>query len=154
MTAIFEIQNGRLLTSGWSGSSPKIKALVMKRMWKNVVFLSSVSPIYTTKIDGGVCPPNISETVAGRTMKLAHRPRIASTMIKLNFTAHFINFSKKTIKRIVADPKRKLSPPFDSADSVPSFGHPAPGFGQNAVAIYCALRLISLGDRDRSPGFG
>ena len=39
--------------------------------------------IYTTKIDGVVCPPNISETVAGRLMKLAHRPRIASTMIKL-----------------------------------------------------------------------
>ena len=39
--------------------------------------------IYTTKIDGVVCPPNISETVEGRLMKLAHRPRIASTMIKL-----------------------------------------------------------------------
>ena len=41
------------------------------------------SAIYTTKIDGVVCPPNISETVAGRLMELAHRPRIASTMIKL-----------------------------------------------------------------------
>ncbi len=30
-----------------------------------------------------VCPPNISETVAGRLMKLAHRQRIASTTIKL-----------------------------------------------------------------------
>ena len=39
--------------------------------------------IYTTKINGVVCPPNISETVAGRLMNLAHRPRIASTMIKL-----------------------------------------------------------------------
>ena len=39
--------------------------------------------IYTTKIDGVVCPPNISETVAVRLMKLAHRPHIASTMIKL-----------------------------------------------------------------------
>ena len=39
--------------------------------------------IYTTKIDGVVCPPNISETVAGRLMKLAHLPRIASTTIKL-----------------------------------------------------------------------
>ena len=39
--------------------------------------------IYTTKIDGVVCPPNISETVAVRTAKLAHRPRIASTTIKL-----------------------------------------------------------------------
>ena len=40
------------------------------------------SDIYTTKIDGVVCPPNISETVAVRTVKLAHRPRIASTTIK------------------------------------------------------------------------
>ena len=39
--------------------------------------------IYTTKIDGVVCPPNISATVAGRLMKLAHRPRIASTATKL-----------------------------------------------------------------------
>ena len=39
--------------------------------------------IYTTKIDGVVCPPNISDTVAVRTMKLAHRPRIASTTITL-----------------------------------------------------------------------
>ena len=37
----------------------------------------------TTKIEEVVCPPNISETVAVRTMKLAHRPRIASTTIKL-----------------------------------------------------------------------
>ena len=36
----------------------------------------------TTKIDGVVCPPNISETVAVTTVKLAHRPRIASTTIK------------------------------------------------------------------------
>ena len=41
-----------------------------------------VRSIYTTKIDGNVCPPNISETVAVRTVKLAHRPRIASTTIK------------------------------------------------------------------------
>ena len=40
------------------------------------------SAIYTTKIDGIVCPPNISETVAVRTVKLAHPPRIASTTIK------------------------------------------------------------------------
>ena len=69
------------------------------------------------KIDGVVCPPNISETVAGRLMKLAHRPRIASTMIKL------------ISKPIVPDSKRKSSPPFYSADSVPSLGHPAPGSG-------------------------
>ena len=46
----------------------------------NLVVHSSI--IYTTKIDGVVCPPNISETVAVRTVKLANRPRIASTTIK------------------------------------------------------------------------
>ena len=44
-----------------------------------------VAHIYTTKIDGVVCPPNISETVAGRLMKLAHRQRIASTTILFFF---------------------------------------------------------------------
>ena len=38
--------------------------------------------IYTTKIEEFVCPPNIFETVAVRTMKLAHRPRIAPITIK------------------------------------------------------------------------
>ena len=42
-----------------------------------------VGPIYTTKIDTFVCPPHISETVAVWIMKLAHRPRIASTTITL-----------------------------------------------------------------------
>ena len=53
--------------------------------------------IYTTKIDGVVCPPNISETFAGRLMKLAHRQSIASTTIKLilkKCTVHLSNFSK------------------------------------------------------------
>ena len=89
--------------------------------------------IYTTKIDGVVCPPNISETVAGRLMKLAHRPRIASTMIKLiskPILLPILLILVKTIQRIVADPKRKLSPPFNSADSIPSLGHPAPGSGK------------------------
>ena len=35
--------------------------------------------IYTTKIGTFVCPPHTSETVAVTIMKLAHRPRIAST---------------------------------------------------------------------------
>ena len=39
--------------------------------------------IYNTKIDEFVCTPSISQTVAVRIMKLAHRPRIASTTIKL-----------------------------------------------------------------------
>ena len=89
--------------------------------------------IYTTKIDGFVCPPNISETVAGRLMKLAHRQRIDSTTIKLisiqNYCP-FYQFYLKYFQRIVADPKRKVSPPFDSADSVPSLGHLAPGSGK------------------------
>ena len=45
------------------------------------LFLTVVYVIYTTKIDGVVCPPNISETVTVRTVKRAHRPRIASTTI-------------------------------------------------------------------------
>ena len=58
--------------------------------------------IYTTKIDGVVCPPNISEPVTGsRLMKLAHRQSIASTTIKLisekKITVHFINFSKNNL---------------------------------------------------------
>ena len=117
---------------------------------------NSVLHIYTTKIDGVVCPPNISETVAGRLVKLAHRQRIASTTIELISKKNLLSILSilvKTIQRIVADPKLKLSPPFDSADSVPSRS-PCPRFGQNAVAIYWALRLPSLGDRDRSPGFG
>ena len=43
--------------------------------------LCDEADIYTAKIAGIVCPPNISET--GRHMKLAHRQRIASTTIKL-----------------------------------------------------------------------
>ena len=66
-------------------------------------------------------------------MKLAHRQRIASITIKListNFLlSPFYSILVKTNQRIVADPKRKLSPPFDSADSVSSLGHPAPGSG-------------------------
>ena len=89
--------------------------------------------IYTTKIDGVVCPPNISKTVAGKLMKLAHRPCIASTVIKLiskPILLPILLILVKTIQRIITDPKRKLSPPFDSADSVPSLGHPAPGSGK------------------------
>ena len=97
--------------------------------------------IYTTKIDGVVCPPNISETVAGRLMKLAHRQRIASTTIKLISTKLLLSILSilvKTFQRIVTDPKRKLSPPFDSADSVSSLGHPAPGSG-NMLPLFTVL---------------
>ena len=43
----------------------------------------------------------------------------------------------KTIQRIVADPKRKLSPPFDSADSVPSLGHPGSGKMLSLFTVLC-----------------
>ena len=102
--------------------------------------------IYTTKIDGVVCPPNISETVAGRHMKLAHRPRIASIMINLiskPILLPILLILVKTIQRIVADPKRKLSPPFDSADSVPSLGHPAPVSGK-MLSLFTVLCDYSM----------
>ena len=75
-------------------------------------------------------------------MKLAHRQRIASTTIKLiskNFLLSILSILVKTIQGIVADPKRKLLPPFDSADSVPSLGHPAPGSGKmlSLFAVLC-----------------
>ncbi len=95
----------------------------------------------TTKIDGVVCPPNISETVAGRLMKLAHRPRITSPIIKLiskPIVLPILLILLKTIQQIVADPKRKLSPPFDSADSVSSLRHPSPGSG-NMLPLFTVL---------------
>ena len=97
------------------------------------IIYTVVTVIYTTKIDGVVCPPNISETIAGILMKLAHRQRIASTMIKLiskNVILSILSILFKKIKRIGTDPKRKSSPPFDSADSVPSLGHPTAGSGK------------------------
>ncbi len=100
--------------------------------------------IYTTKIDGVVCPPNISETVAGRLMKLAHRPRIASTMIiSKPILLPILLILVKTIQRIDADPKRKFSPPFDAADSVPSIGHPAPGSGK-IMSLFTVLCDYSI----------
>ena len=89
--------------------------------------------IYTTKIDGVLCPPYIPETVAAKVIKLAHRPRITSTIIKLiskPILLPILLILVKTIKRIVANPKRKLSQSFDSVDSVPRRGHPAPGSGK------------------------
>ena len=113
-----------------------IKALCFKRKFH--------VRIYTTKRDGVVCPPNISETVAGRLMKLAHRPRIASTMIiSKPILLPILLFLVKTIQRIVADPKRKLSPPFDSADSVPSLGYPAPGSGK-MLSLFTVLCDYSI----------
>ena len=89
--------------------------------------------ICTTKIDG-----------------VAHRPRIASTMIKLISKPILLPFFFKlilvnTIQRFVADPKRKLSPPFDLADSVPSLGqtHPAPGSGK-MLSLFTVLCDYSI----------
>ena len=62
-----------------------------------------VPNIYTTKIDTFVCPPHISETVAVRIMKLAHRSRIASTTKKIiskMFYCPFYQFYCKQFKRI------------------------------------------------------
>ena len=110
--------------------------------------------IYTTKIDGVVCPPNISETVAGRLMKLAHCQRIASTTIKLisKKLLSILSNLVKTIQRIIADPKRKLSPPFDSADCVSSLGHPAPGSGKmlSLFTVLCDYPVWVTG----APGSG
>ena len=86
----------------------------------------------------------MSETVAVRIIKLGHRPRIVSTKIKLIsklVVLSILSILLKTIKRIGADPKRKTSPLFGLADSVPSLGHPAPGSGkmlslQNALCDY------------------
>ena len=59
-----------------------VQAVGSVAVWR-VSCRNSERIIYTTKIDEFVCPPNISETVAVRIMKLAHRPRIASATIKL-----------------------------------------------------------------------
>ena len=104
--------------------------------------------IYTTKIDGVVCPPNISETVASRLMKLTHRPRIASTMMKLiskPILPPILLISVKTIQRIVADPKRKLSPPFVSADPVPSLGHLATRLQAKCCRYLLCFAIIQSG---------
>ena len=109
-------------------------------------------PIYTTKIDGVVCPPNISETVAGRLMKLAHRQRIASTTIRLiskKITVHFMNFSKNNSANRRWPEAQTIAAIWFGRLSSQSRS-PCPGFEQNVVAIYCALRLPSLGDRGRS----
>ena len=121
------------MTTRCSHSHDKVYAnIIQLKKLKVIIFFLVWFLIYTTKIDGVVCPPNISETVAGRLMKLAHRQCITSTTIKListNFLLSILSILVKTIQRIVADPKRTLSPPFDSADSVSSLGHPAPGSG-------------------------
>ena len=51
------------------------------------------------QIDELVCPPNICETVAVRIMKLAHRPRIASTTIKLISKSILLAFLSSLLKQ-------------------------------------------------------
>ena len=61
-----------------------VEAWMKGAVKKEIIYCSiTLDTIYTTKIDEFVCPPNISETVAIRIKKLAHRPRIASPTIKL-----------------------------------------------------------------------
>ena len=62
--------------------------------------------IYTklTKIEEFVCPPNISEIIAVRTVKLARRPHIASTTIKLIsklLTAYVLSTSRASSLELV-----------------------------------------------------
>ena len=61
--------------------TPEVVANKINNMKENKSpVVDGIAPkIYTTKIDTFVCPPNISETVAVRLLKLAHRSRIAST---------------------------------------------------------------------------
>ena len=48
--------------------------------WRGALrIIGNIGHIYTTKIGTFVCPPHISETVAVRLLKFAHRLRIAST---------------------------------------------------------------------------
>ena len=115
--------------------------IIAKRAISNILISEFTSRfrhvIYSTQICTFVCPPHISETVADKIMKLAHRPRIASITNKLISKQILLSILsivlKKTIQRISAGPKRRSSPPFvygDSADFVSSLGHPAPGSGK------------------------
>ena len=65
-----------------------------------------------TNIEEFVCPPNISETVAVRTVKLAHRPHIASTTIKL--ISKIILLSRKYHIRNVTIREKALIKPINT----------------------------------------
>ena len=93
-----------------------------------------MNSIYTNKVDEFVCPPNISETVAVRIMKLTQRPRIASTTIQLIsklILLSILSILLKTIQRIGAalaarstNRSRHLIRPtrFQSRSPSPGFG--------------------------------
>ena len=73
----------------------------ISKIWigrKKVCIDGDISILHT-KIDTFVCPPHISETVAVRIMKLAHRPRIDSTTITLiSKSMSFLSILFKTIQ--------------------------------------------------------
>ena len=60
------------------------------------VVVAFATAIYTTQIDGIVCPPNISETVGVETHEIRTSPTYCldndKTNLKINITVHFINF--------------------------------------------------------------
>ena len=65
--------------------------------------------------DSCVCPPKFCETVAVRIMKLPHRPRIASTTIKLNSKSILLSILYILLKTI---PPTSAGQKHKSADSV------------------------------------
>ena len=80
--ALFSCRQSTRSWSSWNSRDGRPPSLVLS------LYLVRIGPtwnrfIYTTTIEEFVCPPNISETVAVSIMKLAHRPCIASTTIKL-----------------------------------------------------------------------
>ena len=135
---LWSLDQHKLLRT-FSRCSIEVKLHLFQSYCTNL-YCSHLWHIYTTKIYGVVGPPNISESVAGRLIKLAHRPRIASTMIKLiskPICLPILLILVKTIQRIVADHKSKLSPPFHSAVSVPSLGHPGSGKILSLFTVLC-----------------
>ena len=109
--------------------------------------------IYTTKIATFVCPPHISYTVAVRIMKLPHRPLIASTTKKLIskpiIMSIFINFITKNAANQGLHFLFSVIRPTPFISAFASLGHPSPGSGKIPSCLDHAMRLPSLGDRDR-----
>ena len=83
----------------WERTEPGVTWRISEILLENSLhYLHCKSAGHVGHLDEFVCPPNISKTVAVRIMKLAHRPRIASTTIKLIskpvLLSIFISFSK------------------------------------------------------------
>ena len=98
------------------GNQVKLRLYALYKQVKTLSVHHSELYIYTTKIDTFVCPPHISETVAVRITKLAHRPRIDSTTITLIsksiLLSFFLSILSKTIQPISAGPN-----PYTSTDT-------------------------------------